>query len=62
MVSLRMIPLHVRRIRLEGASQTDAEWLRQTIEHTSRRLTSRNRLKPSVVDSPNSHLVAVATS
>ncbi len=36
-ISLRMIPLHVRRMRLERASQADAEWLRKTIEHTSRR-------------------------
>ena len=40
-VSLRMIPLHVRRMRLERASQTDAEWLRATIEHTSRRFGTR---------------------
>ena len=41
LVSLRMIPLRVQRIRLERASQTDAEWLRKTIEHTSRRFGTR---------------------
>ena len=41
LVSLRMIPLRVRRIRLERASQIDAEWLRKTIEHTSRRFGTR---------------------
>ncbi|HTY30954.1 CapA family protein [Mycobacterium sp.] len=40
-VSLRMIPLRVRRMRLERASQADAEWLRKTIEHTSRRFGTR---------------------
>ena len=41
LVSLRMIPLRVRRIRLERASRADAEWLRATIEHTSRRFGTR---------------------
>ncbi|KLO32348.1 CapA family protein [Mycobacterium haemophilum] len=41
LVSLRMIPLRVRRMRLERASQTDAEWLRKTVEHTSRRFGTR---------------------
>ncbi len=39
-ISLRMIPLRVRRMRLERASQADAEWLRKTIEHTSRRFNT----------------------
>jgi len=37
LISLRMIPLHVRQMRLEHASQRDTAWLRHTIEHTSRR-------------------------
>ncbi len=41
LISLRMIPVCVRQMRLERASQTDAEWLRQTIEHTSRRFGTR---------------------
>ncbi|HYB35097.1 MAG TPA: CapA family protein [Mycobacterium sp.] len=41
LVWLRMIPLRVRRMRLERASRTDAEWLRTTIEHTSRRFRIR---------------------
>jgi poly-gamma-glutamate capsule biosynthesis protein CapA/YwtB (metallophosphatase superfamily) len=41
LVWLRMIPPRVRRMRLERASQTDAEWLRATIEHTSRRFATR---------------------
>ena len=41
LVSLRMIPLRVRQMRLERASQTDAGWLRTTIEHTSRRFGTR---------------------
>jgi poly-gamma-glutamate synthesis protein (capsule biosynthesis protein) len=41
LVSLRMIPLRVRRMRLERAPQSDAEWLRTTIKHTSRRFQTR---------------------
>jgi poly-gamma-glutamate synthesis protein (capsule biosynthesis protein) len=41
LVSLLMIPLRVRRMRLERASQTDAGWLRTTVEHTSRRFGTR---------------------
>ncbi len=40
-ISLRMIPLRVRRMRLERASQADAEWLRKTIEHISSRFGTR---------------------
>lgn len=36
-MSLQMIPLRVRQMRLERAAPADAEWLRKTIEHTSRR-------------------------
>jgi len=41
LVSLQLIPLRVRRMRLERASQADAEWLRTTMEHTSRRFGTR---------------------
>jgi len=41
LISLRMIPVRLWRMRLERASQTDAEWLRTTIEHTSRRFGTR---------------------
>ncbi len=41
LVSLRMIPLRVRQMRLERASHADAEWLRKTMEHTSRRFGTR---------------------
>jgi poly-gamma-glutamate capsule biosynthesis protein CapA/YwtB (metallophosphatase superfamily) len=37
LAALRMVPLRVRRMRLERVPQTDAEWLRTTIEHISRR-------------------------
>jgi poly-gamma-glutamate capsule biosynthesis protein CapA/YwtB (metallophosphatase superfamily) len=46
MASLQMIPLRVRRVRLERATQTDAEWLRATIEHTSRRFGIRVAARP----------------
>lgn len=37
LASLKMIPLRVRQMRLERASQADTAWLRETTEHTSRR-------------------------
>ncbi|HEY5148321.1 MAG TPA: CapA family protein [Mycobacterium sp.] len=37
LAALQMVPLRVRRMRLERAARTDAEWLRATIEHISRR-------------------------
>jgi poly-gamma-glutamate capsule biosynthesis protein CapA/YwtB (metallophosphatase superfamily) len=46
LISLRMIPLHVRQMRLERASQTDAAWLGTTIEHTSRRFGTRVAARP----------------
>ena len=46
LVSLRMIPLRVRRMRLERASQADAEWLRATVEHTSRRFRTQVAARP----------------
>ena len=56
LISLHVIPLHVRRMRLERASKPDAEWLRKTIEHTSRRFKIRVAARPDdlleVVDNP----------
>jgi poly-gamma-glutamate capsule biosynthesis protein CapA/YwtB (metallophosphatase superfamily) len=46
LTSLQMIPLHIRRMQLERASQTDAEWLRATIEHTSRQFGIRITARP----------------
>ena len=36
-----MTPLRARRMRLEHASREDAEWLRSTLEHISRRFGTR---------------------
>ncbi|QIS12387.1 CapA family protein [Nocardia arthritidis] len=36
LVGLRMLPLRVRRMRLERTGRADAEWLRATVEHISR--------------------------
>jgi poly-gamma-glutamate synthesis protein (capsule biosynthesis protein) len=47
LISLQMIPLRVRQMRLERASHTDAEWLRKTIEHTSRRFKIRVAARPN---------------
>jgi poly-gamma-glutamate capsule biosynthesis protein CapA/YwtB (metallophosphatase superfamily) len=47
LISLQMIPLRVRQMRLERAPQTDAEWLRKTIEHTSRRFKTRVTARPN---------------
>ena len=41
LISLRMIPLRVRLMQLEWTSRTGSEWLRATIEHTSRRFGTR---------------------
>jgi poly-gamma-glutamate synthesis protein (capsule biosynthesis protein) len=46
LVSLQMIPLRVRQMRLERAAQTDAEWLRATMAHTSRRFGTRVAARP----------------
>ncbi|BBX98414.1 CapA family protein [Mycobacterium lacus] len=46
LVSLRMIPLRVRRMRLERASTTDTGWLRATIEHASRGFGTRVAARP----------------
>lgn len=41
LVALQLIPMRVRQMRLQRASHSDAEWLRKTIEHTSRRFGTR---------------------
>ena len=38
---LRMVPMRVRRMRLERAAQQDAEWLRCTVEDASERFGTR---------------------
>jgi poly-gamma-glutamate capsule biosynthesis protein CapA/YwtB (metallophosphatase superfamily) len=38
---LRMMPVRMRRMRLEHVSRDDAEWLRSTLEHISRRYGTR---------------------
>lgn len=49
LVSLRMLPLRVRQMRLERVSAADAEWLRKTAEHTSRRFHIRVAVTPDGV-------------
>jgi poly-gamma-glutamate capsule biosynthesis protein CapA/YwtB (metallophosphatase superfamily) len=46
LIWLRIVPLRVRRMRLERATQMDAEWLRTTMEHTSRRFGTRVAARP----------------
>ncbi|MFQ6396437.1 CapA family protein [Nocardia sp. KC 131] len=41
LAALRMLPFRVRRLRLERAARVDAQWLRTTIEHISRRFRIR---------------------
>lgn len=55
LVSLQMIPLRVRRMRLERAARPDAGWLRTTMEHTSRGFGTR-------VTARSDGLLEVATS
>jgi poly-gamma-glutamate capsule biosynthesis protein CapA/YwtB (metallophosphatase superfamily) len=38
---LRIVPMQARNMRLRHASSADAEWLRSTLEHTSRRFGTR---------------------
>jgi poly-gamma-glutamate capsule biosynthesis protein CapA/YwtB (metallophosphatase superfamily) len=38
---LRMVPMRMRRMRLEGVPADDAEWLRATVEQMSRRFGTR---------------------
>ena len=46
LVRLQLIPLRVRKMRLERATQADSEWLRTTMEHTSRRFGTRVTSRP----------------
>ena len=39
--ALRMVPMRMRRMRLEGVPDDDAEWLRSTVEQISSRLGTR---------------------
>ena len=47
LVSLQLIPLRVRRMRLERASRADAEWLRTTLQHTSRKFGIQVAARPN---------------
>lgn len=40
-VALRMVPMRMRRMRLEHVPRPDAEWLRATLEHISERFGTR---------------------
>jgi poly-gamma-glutamate capsule biosynthesis protein CapA/YwtB (metallophosphatase superfamily) len=39
--ALRMMPMRMRRMRLEAVRDNDAEWLRATVEQMSRRFETR---------------------
>ncbi|MEZ0367151.1 CapA family protein [Mycobacterium sp. pUA109] len=41
LAGLRMVPMRVRRMRLERVVRDDAEWLRSTLEHASHRFGTR---------------------
>ena len=43
LATLRMVPMRMRRMRLEHVSRDDTEWLRSTLEHASRRFGTRVR-------------------
>jgi poly-gamma-glutamate synthesis protein (capsule biosynthesis protein) len=43
---LRMVPLQARRMRLQLATSSDAEWLRAVLHRTCRRFGSRVALGP----------------
>jgi poly-gamma-glutamate capsule biosynthesis protein CapA/YwtB (metallophosphatase superfamily) len=49
LLSLRLIPLCVRRMRLERASQADTAWLRATIEHISRQFRIQVSARPDAL-------------
>ena len=44
LTTLHMTPLRACRMRLEHASHQDAEWLRSTLQHISRRFETRVEL------------------
>ncbi|MEN8260817.1 MAG: CapA family protein [Pseudomonadota bacterium] len=39
--SLEMVPLQIRRFRLNGAAESDAKWLKETLDRESRKLGTR---------------------
>ena len=41
LMMLRLMPMRMKRMRLERVSRDDAEWLRSTLEHASRRFGTR---------------------
>ena len=43
LTALRMMPMRMRKLRLENASRDEAEWLRSTLEQISRRFRTRVR-------------------
>ena len=46
LVQLRLVPLHMRRLRLERASTADAQWLAQTLDRESAPFGVRVRRQP----------------
>ncbi len=46
LVQLRLVPLHMRRLRLERATTADAEWLAQTLDRESAAFGVRVRRQP----------------
>ncbi len=44
LMSLEMVPLQIRNMRLQRASRTDAEWLTGTLERESKAVESHVRL------------------
>ncbi|MGJ0452199.1 MAG: CapA family protein [Methylocystis sp.] len=46
LLQLRLVPLHMRRLRLERASTADAEWLAQKLDRESARFGVRVRRQP----------------
>ncbi|MBG0798210.1 CapA family protein [Methylocystis sp. L43] len=46
LIQLRLVPLHMRRFRLERASTADAEWLAQTLDRESAPFGVRVRRQP----------------
>ena len=44
-IDVRMVPMRMRRMRLERAPHPDAEWLRSTLEHISRPFGTRIRAR-----------------
>jgi poly-gamma-glutamate capsule biosynthesis protein CapA/YwtB (metallophosphatase superfamily) len=46
LLGLRMMPMQIRKFRLNRVSATDAQWLRDTLDRVSRPFGSRIRLQP----------------